>query len=132
MDNYLPSTVPSCIRNAYEFWCILVVREDTTKLLARQLIRKAPNKVIHCFAEVAKNLLIGNVSLSKSDIEGLRKYRRLLTDLANAKVKLEAKRCKLVKYADQLPIIFAPIAHLIENECKQFNGNKCTEAVGGT
>lgn len=129
MDDYLPASVPNCIRNSYEVWCILVVRKDTTKELAKQILRKVPNKVIHCFAEVAKNLLLGNVKVCHSDIQALRKYRRLLITLANQKEKIENKRAKLIKYADQLRFVFAPIAKLIDDECQQYKNSTASRSA---
>ena len=117
MEDYLPLSVPRCLRQNFEFWCILIVRKDTTEELAKKVLSKAPNSLIHCMCEVSRNLLLGNVSLTKEEVNNLRKYEKLLTFLSNQRESLDRKRSKLVKYAGQLRTIYASISRLIDDEC---------------
>lgn len=67
------------------------IKSDRTK---EQLVQSAPAEVLEAYAIVAKNILVGNIGLTKREHHHLRPYRKLLNKLgfnrSSAKVKKRA------------------------------------------
>jgi len=58
-----------------------------------KLVKKASNEQLKCLYEIAKNTLIGNIKLTKSDIAKLKRYKKALKILS---VKSKSSKTKRV------------------------------------
>lgn len=81
------------------------IRSDHTK---EQLLRSAPESVLDAFSIVTKNVLIGNISLTKSETDHLRPYKDTMKKLGFDKCSYKMKR-RLLAEGD----MFSSLSHIM-------------------
>jgi len=66
--------------------------------LRNAIISKGRKQLILAISEIVKNVLLGNVTLSKSDIHKLSKYKKVLRVLATRSPNLSERRQLLIQH----------------------------------
>ena len=74
----------------------------------RALIATAENELIHKICELVLNVLNGNVALSESETSKLKRYKKVLRQLIDKRVKVRQKRQLLVQKGGFLSAIIGP------------------------
>jgi len=78
----------------------------------RDYVRKCDNDFIHCVSECAKNVIKGNVPLTKRQMTNLRRRRYDLRALSAKKTSLRAKR-KILQKGGFLTAFLPPILSVL-------------------
>lgn len=90
---------------------ILQTLQTAKPKLRKSILQNADIKLITTLIECIHNTLNGNVILSKTEINKLKRFKNVLRKILNSKCKLEQKR-KIIIQSGQgafLPILLAPI-----------------------
>jgi len=78
----------------------------------REFIRKCDKDFIDCVSECARNLLKGNVPLTKRQTTNLRRKRQDLRALSKKKTSMRAKR-KIVQKGGFLSALLPPVLSVL-------------------
>jgi len=78
----------------------------------REFIRKCDKDFIDCVSECARNLLKGNVPLTKRQMTNLRRKRQDLRVLSKKKTSMRAKR-KIVQKGGFLSALLPPVLSVL-------------------
>jgi len=78
----------------------------------REFIRKCDKDFIDCVSECARNLLKGNVPLTKRQMTNLRRKRQDLRALSKKKTSMRAKR-KIVQKGGFLSALLPPVLSVL-------------------
>jgi len=78
----------------------------------REFIRKCDKDFIDCVSECARNLLKGNVPLTKRQMTNLRRKRQDLRALSKKKTSMRAKR-KIVQKGGFLSALMPPVLSVL-------------------
>jgi len=89
----------------------------------RDYVRKCDNEFIHCISECAKNVIKGNLPLTKRQMTNLRRRRYDLRALSAKKTSLRTKR-KILQKGGFLTALVPPVLSvlgslLMQNRCSQ-------------
>jgi len=77
------------------------VKSDEIKMV---LLQSAPHEVLEAFAIVAKNILIGNIQLTKREHNSLKQYKDTLIKLGYKRQSSKVRR-RLLKEGDLFQIL---------------------------
>lgn len=91
--------------------------------LTRLLLKHSSSEECLSVLEIVLNTINGNIPVSKYLKRKLKKYKKILRDLVNSNINLQAKRKKLIKIFKTIKLILknfnsAPISKQFKNECK--------------
>jgi len=87
----------------------LVASKSTSPKQRREIVRTASKEQVNTVCECAYNLLKQNVPVTPNQLEGLKRYKKLLYILVDRGVPVERKRRRLQQSGGLLPALLAPI-----------------------
>lgn len=116
-EKKLPENLPSCIKENFARFYLLLLDKKTTAVERRLELEKCPVLFIKCLVICATNILYGNFNPSKQQIAAIKRYRRLFYILESSAYNLKEKRKRLVSYAAVLPKIFDSLVVLVKQAC---------------
>jgi hypothetical protein len=90
-------------------WNELNVLRKAKPKLRKSILRAAEKDLITCLSECSHNVLNGNVQLCAKDKKALRKYSKVLRELAQRKTSTAKRRKILVQKGGFLPALLGPI-----------------------
>lgn len=80
----------------------------------KQLIKNCDKQLIDCFCECSKNILLGNVKLTKAQLLRLRREKKNLRALALKKTSIKKKR-KLLQKGGFIGAILPPVLTVLSS-----------------
>lgn len=88
---------------------MLNVLANAKPCMCKAIIKAADRELLLCLCECAQNILNGNVTLSKSHLKKLQRYRTDVRNLAKKRTAKHTKK-KILQKGGFLPALLAPIA----------------------
>lgn len=93
--------------------------------LRKSILSNCDQEFIKTILECIQNTLLGNIKLSVSDTNKLKKFKTVLRKLLNASGNLEVKRKLIVQNSGFLPVLLKPILaaaqYTVKNEARTQN-----------
>ena len=81
----------------------------------KALLSSATSDLVLCIAEIVDNVLCGNVKITNKQCTQLKKYKKVLCDLANKKISVSAKRKLLTQKGGFLSALLGPAIGIISS-----------------
>jgi len=93
-----------------EFLCFL---QKANKKQLKAVLRNADNDQIGCLCEIALNVLNGNVKLTQTKRNELRKYKRFLRFMANKAKPISEKKLTVQRGGWIVPLLISTVAPML-------------------
>ena len=84
----------------------------TSQKNRKKIIKKLPKEFTICMSEICRNILKGNVPLSRAQLARLRHHRKIVKKIALKKTTLKQKK-KLIQKGGFLGAILTPILSIL-------------------
>lgn len=95
-----------------KYFAKLTLLKEATAKVRKDILKNCSRGLLHCLCECAKNVLKGNVPLSKPQKEKLKRFKKKLRNLASKRVRIEAKK-EIVQSGGFLGTLLTPVLSLL-------------------
>lgn len=92
---------------------VLQVLQSAKPNLRKAIIKESDKAIIYAICEICDNLLSGNIPLTATQKEQLKKYRSKIRQLAQKGKGLQAKKQVLQRGGSFLPLLLTAVASVL-------------------